>query len=142
VPIEPLLAEGRTAEDGSGLGRDAQEGVQAPGQPLTLPALPFRTAFMKLSGLPPAAELADAYLALLDHAGIACRDTVVRGPYNLLLTDAWMLLVPRTRELYAGISINALGFAGALLVRNQAQMTLLRRVGPLEVLSQVGEPVT
>jgi ATP adenylyltransferase/5',5'''-P-1,P-4-tetraphosphate phosphorylase II len=34
----------------------------------------------------------------------------------------------------AGISINALGYAGALLVREQAQLDWLRAHGPLEAL--------
>ena len=55
-------------------------------------------------------------------------------PYNLLFTRQWMLLVPRSREFYRGISVNALGFAGALLVRDQRQLLCLRGVGPMAAL--------
>jgi ATP adenylyltransferase len=62
------------------------------------------------------------------------------GPYNLLLTDDWMLFVPRAREAWEGIAVNALGFAGALLVRDRAELERLRRAGPLAVLRGVGLP--
>jgi sulfate adenylyltransferase (ADP) / ATP adenylyltransferase len=61
-------------------------------------------------------------------------------PYNLLLTRRWMLLVPRSQESYAGISVNALGFAGSLFVRDHAQLEQLREIGPMTVLEQVALP--
>jgi ATP adenylyltransferase len=62
------------------------------------------------------------------------------GPYNLLVTDDWMLFVPRAREAWEGIAVNALGFAGALLVRDRAELERLRAAGPLAVLRGVGLP--
>jgi ATP adenylyltransferase len=59
------------------------------------------------------------------------------GAYNLLLTRRWMLLTPRVAESYAGISVNALGFAGCLLVHDRQQLALLKHVGPMTVLQQV-----
>jgi hypothetical protein len=46
------------------------------------------------------------------------------GAYNLLFTREWMLIVPRKQEEFEKISVNSLGFAGALLVKNQQQMQL------------------
>ena len=40
-------------------------------------------------------------------------------------------------ECFAGISLNALAFAGALLVRSQEQLDLLRQQGPLAALQHV-----
>ena len=62
------------------------------------------------------------------------------GPYNLLLTRRWMLLVPRSQEFVVGASVNALGFAGALLVRDEEQKRRLLEIGPLESLARVGYP--
>lgn len=59
------------------------------------------------------------------------------GPYNLLATREWMLLVPRSTECFHGISVNALGFAGALLVRDAEQLALLERHGPMTALRAV-----
>ena len=60
--------------------------------------------------------------------------------YNLLLTRQWMLVVPRRAEQAAGISINSLAFAGALLAKDERELSLIRRQGPLALLAQVTVP--
>ncbi len=45
-----------------------------------------------------------------------------------------MLLIPRARERVEGISINALGFAGSLVVRDETQMATVTRLGPMRML--------
>ncbi len=60
------------------------------------------------------------------------------GPYNLLFTRDWMLLVKRSTEFFGTISVNALGFAGALLARNHKEMQLIKEGGPMSVLKQTG----
>jgi sulfate adenylyltransferase (ADP) / ATP adenylyltransferase len=57
--------------------------------------------------------------------------------YNLIATRSWMVIIPRTREHYESISINALGFAGSLFVRNDAERELIERAGPRAVLDAV-----
>ena len=59
------------------------------------------------------------------------------GPYCLIVTRDWMLLVPRSREFFESISINSLGFAGALLVRNKEEMERVKSCGPMTVLRKV-----
>lgn len=56
--------------------------------------------------------------------------------YNLLVTPWWMLAVPRTRECIAGISVNALGFAGSLLAKDEAQLQAICSTGPMTMLRQ------
>ena len=56
------------------------------------------------------------------------------APYNLLFTREWMLLVPRSKEFFGSFSINALGFAGALLVQNEQQMQMLKEYGGMAAL--------
>ncbi len=60
--------------------------------------------------------------------------------YNLLVTREWMLLIPRERHEVEGIPVNALGFGGALLVRNRQQLAELRRRGPFDLLRRAGRP--
>jgi ATP adenylyltransferase len=59
------------------------------------------------------------------------------APYNLLVTRRWMLAVPRSRERFDSISVNALGFAGSLFVRDAAEMQRLREARPMRVLKEV-----
>jgi ATP adenylyltransferase len=58
-------------------------------------------------------------------------------PYNLLLTREWMLVVPRSRESVDGISVNSLGFAGALLAKDEAERETILQQGPMNLLAAV-----
>jgi len=60
--------------------------------------------------------------------------------YNLLVNPQWLLVVPRTQEKWGSISVNSLGYAGSLFVRDIEQIETLRAAGPLAVLAAVGRP--
>lgn len=57
--------------------------------------------------------------------------------YNLLITRNWMMMVKRSQETFQGIPVNSLGFSGALLVKNQEQLNLLKTITPLQLLKGV-----
>lgn len=67
-------------------------------------------------------------------------DPQPRHPYNLLFDDHWFLTVRREREHCAGFSLNALGFAGYLLVTDRSDLPWLLEHGPWELLRQVSTP--
>jgi len=50
-----------------------------------------------------------------------------------------MFHLPRVREGWAGVSVNALGFGGALPVRDEAGLARLREVGPVRVRRAVSD---
>ncbi len=103
---------------------------RAPLEPLLLAdRLPFTHAWGPLPGSPAAA--CGAYRKLLERAGCTTR------PYNLLATREWMLVVPRRTERVEGVSLNALAFAGSLLVKDEAQLERLKRLGPMRALQAV-----
>ncbi|THF56579.1 ATP adenylyltransferase family protein [Pseudothauera rhizosphaerae] len=111
----------------------------------TLAELPYRHAFVRLNTVewdrPQAAgeRLHAAFVRLCAALDVpAAADPM--PPYNLLLDRDWMLLVPRRREHWEDISVNALGFAGSLFVRRPAQIELIRTAGPLRLLAEVAEP--
>lgn len=115
--------------------------------PAQVPAMDFRHAFLRLAagGLEAPAVPPDRayawYRALLQAVGLGdAGGGRQSGPYNLLLTREWMLLVPRSREDLDGIPNNALGYAGSLFVRNARQLQRLRSLGPLAMLRAVGLP--
>jgi ATP adenylyltransferase len=130
IPMEPLLEFG-AEEDGT--------------------ALPFPHAFAWLQTAegtqsPDARELHRVYLGLLGRIGIqgVPGDGGPRqsGPYNLLVTRRWMLAVPRRAEVVDGISVNALGFAGSLFVKDAEGLAAVRRRGPMALLCEAaGAPV-
>ena len=79
------------------------------------------------------------YLALLNYVGLECNDGTVQQPgaYNFLATRNWMTIVPRSQESFQNISINSLGFAGSLFVRDRATLKLLRELTPIKLLTEV-----
>ena len=131
VPVEPLLA----AAGRGGVG--------------VVPGFDFLHAFERL-GLAnaPAEEAAgeacERYRALLAAVGIrevgAGGARMQSGPYCLLGTREWLLVVPRSREFFGPVSVNSLGYAGSFFVRDAAQLRLLREAGPLAVLRETALP--
>ncbi|MBH8560667.1 phosphorylase [Nostoc sp. CENA67] len=131
IPIEPLLASAKF-----------QDSIA------TIPGLPFLHAFVKLdsdwlqSPLTAAEALLEHYHSLLRAVGLnAVNGDRQSGAYNLLATREWMLIVPRSHEHFQSISVNSLGFAGALLVRNEQEMQLLKNQGPMNILKSVAVPI-
>lgn len=58
-------------------------------------------------------------------------------PYNLLITRDWMLVVPRRQAEFESLSVNSLGFAGALLAKTSEEMDRIAQVGPMQLLTEV-----
>lgn len=126
--------------DGADLPMQAVLGARAPaGRLVWAEALPFPhcLAWLPPDNPPDAAALADLYRAMLRAAGVWDGGDDLPRPYNWLATRRWAMIVPRTAEKIAGMSVNALGFAGSLLVRDAAQLAWLRDFGPLAALDAV-----
>lgn len=101
-----------------------------------LPSLPFRHSAMAFAAAP-GHQLLEAYHQLLNAVGLEVQGTRQTGAYNLLFTRRWMLVVPRSQESFQSISVNSLGFAGSLFVRDKAQLERLKAHGPMAVLKEV-----
>jgi sulfate adenylyltransferase (ADP) / ATP adenylyltransferase len=84
--------------------------------------------------------LRSLYQRLMGHLGLTSSELATEplGAYNLLVTRQWMCVIPRSQDSFADIPVNALGFSGALLVRNSEQLEQLRQIGPIKVLTEVG----
>lgn len=110
----------------------------------TIPQFPFINAIAAcpdISSINPleiASILLEKYQQLLTKTDLDPQKSGKPAPYNLLMTREWMMIIPRSKESYKNISINSLGFAGALLVRNAEQMEQLKQIGPLTFLQKVG----
>lgn len=84
-----------------------------------------------------AERLTQAYNQLRETLGIEDDGQQAVMPYNLLITCKWMLMVPRSKEDFEGISFNSLAFVGALLVRNEKQAERLKAFGLMKALKSV-----
>lgn len=111
------------------------------GQACFHPGLHFRHVFIRQqAALPPAERLRHA----MQQACQALQLDAAASPmpaYNLLANREWLLLVPRSREDFEGISVNALGFATSLFVRHPGELSRIREIGPLAVLRAVAQPL-
>lgn len=84
-------------------------------------------------------ELAHLYAEHCRRLGLGCprSDPQPRGPYNLLFSDRWLLTLVRSREHWAGFSVNALGFAGFLLATEASDLAWLQTHGAWALLEAV-----
>ena len=60
--------------------------------------------------------------------------------FNVLVTEEFMMLAPRSKGACGPINCNALVFAGTLLVRSTAELDFLKQEGPMRVLTEVTIP--
>ena len=114
---------------------------------MQLPWLPFRHSWCHLpcaigdSDSAAVNAIHRRYMEMLAATGISPLDADdgerQSAPYNFLMTDRWMLLVPRSRECSAGISVNGLGYVGSLFVPNRQGLDALRHLGPMQLLIDV-----
>lgn len=125
-----------------------RRGLPADAPPLAVakhPQLGTKHCFVRVDcevGLPfeqAAESVHAAFGRALDELGLAPDDGGLLPPSNLLVADGWLLLVPRSREHFEEISINALAFGGTFFVREAAKLQALRAAGPLRALAAVGE---
>ena len=124
IPIEVAL---KSIEFKDGVGR--------------IPSFKFKHAIAQLdlswvnSPSQGASATLDCYHTLLSYLNLPVNSKP--APYNLLATREWIMIVARSQERFQSISINSLGFAGALLVRNEEQLQLVKEISPLTILKNV-----
>jgi len=135
IPIQPLVNE-----------------VKDTGKITRLRSFAFQHCFalfeLDSSGFPlsPVSRSFGLYQDMLSELGMSVpregEAVQQSGPYCLVVTRQWMLLVPRSQEFYHEISVNSLGFAGCLLVRKPEHLELFtKQTGPLDLLRQVSLPL-
>ena len=108
------------------------------------PALPMKHSFVRVRC--GQGEVAHEAAASMHAAYVrACRaldlEPGVDGllpACNLLVSDGWLLMLPRSQEHFEGISMSAVCFGGTLYTRQPEQIESIRRVGPLRALAAVG----
>ncbi|KAL5485097.1 APA2 [Sanghuangporus weigelae] len=91
--------------------------------------------------------LGEAFMMLLDLAISTVRHDPAhpagQPSYNVILTRQHMYLVPRKREEHIlretgdPLSVNALGFAGLLLVKSERELDAVKRESVVEILKDV-----
>lgn len=108
------------------------------------PGLPMKHCFVRVSnamGTPvdvAAHSMLSGFRLACDQLALATDEHGLLPSFNLLAGDGWLMLVPRSREHFEEVSINALSYGGTLYVRRPEQVEAIRATGPLRVLASVG----
>lgn len=115
-------------------------------QTTTLSQLPFQHSirFVRLGETDVSFELAgkrlvEVYQQIMADLAIDPKLPQPNKPYNLLVTQNWMMGVARSQASYEGIGVNSLGYSGWLLVKNEEELEKLCAISPLNLLTQVGQ---
>lgn len=109
--------------------------------------LPLRHCFVRVKagkGVDPEASarsMLQGYQRALETLQLAPDAQGNLPPSNTLVEDGWMLVVPRSKEHFADVSLNALSFGGVLYVRDRGQIEAIREAGPLAALASVACPI-
>ena len=112
----------------------------------TLPDLPVKHTVAKINPAwlqnPETAgqDCYELFCKMLAQVDISETSILADPPYNFIATREWMLLLPRLTSHYEHIYINSLGFAGALLVRDDEHLAHLIKTRPSKVLQHVSFP--
>ena len=129
-----------------------------PGPPgvLQLPDVPFACYVARLdvkagvqeSGRTPSngagKMLKETYDALVErsqqlHATTSTCTTTFS--FNLIMTQDFMMVVPRSAEGLGPVKANAMAYAGSFFVRGEDELEYIEAQGPLHVLTALGYPV-
>lgn len=113
-----------------------------------IPALPFFHSIRLLTrpwhpdnSAETACKLFETYRQVMMDLEIDLETAQPNVSYNLLVTRDWMMGVRRSRGSYQDIGVNSLGYAGWLLVKNQADLIKLKHIGPMNLLRVAGHPI-
>ena len=103
--------------------------------------LPFKHAVFLYKGLNPNQLYAD-YLDAMESLQLNTTK-LVNGlseclPYNILLTERWMLIIPRVKNQVETLSGHGVNFSGRFLVSSEQQLAWLENYGFMRFLVDCG----
>ena len=83
-----------------------------------------------------AESLYKTYLEIANHIGLGdpINNEIPLFPYNLLITNNWIAIIRRSKDYKLGFNINALGFAGYILITDNSNLLYLEKNGAEKLL--------
>lgn len=116
-------------------------------EPLQDASLPYAHFLLRLPDDPK--EVTEDVLALIFVSLLQRTLTVLKEndadhiSYNFLITDKYMMLVPRSRSKFRDtLGLNSCAFMGLLLCKSSELVDLVKTEGPETILQEVGYPNT
>ena len=83
-----------------------------------------------------AESLYKTYLEIANYIGLGdpINNEIPLFPYNLLITNNWIAIIRRSKDYKLGFNINALGFAGYILITDNSNLLYLEKNGAEKLL--------
>lgn len=112
--------------------------------PLTSPKVPFAHFIVPLEvdwegEEPVAEELGFKFSTVLSRVLTELRVNDASSiSYNVVFSEKWLMAVPRSKDSYKGLGVNATGTIGLLLAKSKEELELYKEETPLKVLTEVG----
>jgi ATP adenylyltransferase/5',5'''-P-1,P-4-tetraphosphate phosphorylase II len=97
----------------------------------------FQHAFRALSPEADASFILEAYRALAVYLSLDL-DT----PHNLIMTERWMMIIPRRQARIGIAAANAASMVGIVWVTSEEQFDAWKAQDPMELLSKFGKPIS
>ncbi|KAJ5174371.1 uncharacterized protein N7482_000248 [Penicillium canariense] len=86
-------------------------------------------------------QLLEIYQKLLQQAReVLNLSTNVACPHNFVLTQRWMVVIPRQAKEFHGLTANSAGMMGSIAIWTQEQLDSWKELGPMNVLRGLGLP--
>lgn len=98
-----------------------------------MPKVTFRHAIKKLQENPSPTQLIETYENLLKLAKVD-----QAAGHNVLLTDDWMLVIPRSKGRKGILSANAAAMAGMVWVTGEEEVRQWKEQGLMNLLCEFG----
>eukprot|EP01026_Neomeris_dumetosa_P005845 TRINITY_DN11770_c0_g1_i4.p1 TRINITY_DN11770_c0_g1~~TRINITY_DN11770_c0_g1_i4.p1 ORF type:complete len:632 (+),score=44.19 TRINITY_DN11770_c0_g1_i4:139-2034(+) len=102
---------------------------------------PFKAFGLKCANSLSPEHLEEQYKYLLKAVQESVKNELLKEgeelSYNLIVTQKWMMMVPRSKETYGPCSINALGFAGTLIAKSEEDLLFIKEQGPMQMLTEL-----
>jgi ATP adenylyltransferase/5',5'''-P-1,P-4-tetraphosphate phosphorylase II len=99
----------------------------------TVPKIPFRHAVEKLPAAPSSSQLIRTYETLLRISQVD-----QAAGHNVLITDDWMLVIPRSKGRKGILSANAAAMAGMVWVTGEEEVRQWVEQDPMKLLCEFG----
>jgi ATP adenylyltransferase len=110
-----------------------REKLTFPKDTYTAPKIPFGHAVKRLPATPNPFQLSQTYETLLNMAKVNRA-----AGHNVLITDEWMLVTPRSKGRKGILSANAAAMAGMVWVTGEEEVKQWVEQGPMRLLCEFG----
>lgn len=102
-------------------------------QPSKHHLVPFEHAILPVARDSTPEAIFMSYQKLCGHLGL-----VSGSPHNVFLTNAWIIVIPRSQAKVDNMAANAASMLGMVWVKNESELQSWKEYGPMNVLQEVG----